>query len=720
MGRRPSLISLLFAVSLWLLPASCKTSQPAGPPTSHTPEPEATDANTGQPPADARLADEPPGPRVVEVSLADVGLDASAMDASADPCQDFYQYACGGYMTRTQLPAGRQRISPVDQAAERAVTAVRDLLQRSSASADEPVERALARFHGACMAEDAVEQAGLTGLDEVSAALTALRKDRDKDWTSALLALHRIGIFAGFSLRVEPSPKPGEGQVLVIDGASLGLPSRAHYLSSDDDMKRMRRAYRDHVQAVFAMTGAKKKRARQAAAGVLHIETELARWSATASERRRPAGWFSTVPREQLQRLLPKIDWAVYLRELGRPESDPVQVFSTEYLSNVATFMRKSGAQRFADYLRWRLLDEMTPVLSAQFVAARASFDRQLAGADGPAESGPRWRHCAAVTDRALGPLVARQYVARHFADTERQAATEAVEAIRRGLLERVAGHGWLSQPAQARTRAKLEAMRLDIGRPDSWAPVDLPTWPEDAGLATMALAVRSQSVRAHLARVGTRPAAQPWLSSTHHANGYYQPMENRLVLTAALLQPPVFAARAPRPVQLGSLALLAGHELVHAIDDVGQGYDASGVRSPGWTADDRNGYRQRADCFVAANVGAQPAADKPLVRTHSLREDLADVGGVLSAWQAHQSAASATGSTTLADGLDGDRQFFVSVAQSACEKRAAGAARRIWGGRSIGRKRVNQTLAQVPGFAETFACTADAPMRAQPVCPLW
>lgn len=651
-----------------------------------------------------------------QVSLADVGLDARAMDASTDPCVDFYQYACGGFTGRKDALAGRY--SRIDELEQHTLERVRELLEQRAAS--DP----LARVYRQCMDSAAVEQAGLTGLDDL---LSAIRGSTRREHLGPVLAkLHRHGVWAGFKLGVERSPGDPSRAILVLQDAELGLPTRQHYLASGAESERLRRAYREHVQRIFRLAGASRREAEKAGKEVLRIESELARVAETSVAGRRVDGWYREVSRAHLQTTAGVLDWPAHLAALGWPEDAPIALVSDEYLSRVNALVRAHGAKGFARYLEWRLLDQLTSALPPAFLAEKLAFQATLQARE-PAAL-PRWRVCVAAVDQAFGDLVARAYTDAHFAESERHAAGLLIDALRQALVERVSERSWLGDMAKAAARAKLQGLVMALGDDAATPPTtradDATSSTADdtlvrATFAATILSARARAVRRQLAHdASTRPSARLF---AHRVDGFYDARHNRLALSAALLAPPLFASGRPHAVNLGALATIAGHQLIHAIDDLGQAFDATGAARPAWQPADQRGYRAKARCLARAYHGGVPANNPPLTRTQDMREDIADLGGLTIAYRAFAQAHAAAGERLIADGLDETKLFFLAAAQTSCEVERDDARVPV-AGRSSARVRLNRALAQMPAFADAFQCRSDAPMRAaEPdICDIW
>lgn len=702
------------------------TDPSADPSADPSDRPRASDGSSANP-ADGPAAVAPPPPR----TLADIGLDQSAMDPSADPCQDFHQYACGGWLTRTAVPVGRRAFSRLDELSGRITSDLRALLEQAGKQPDASGAKGLlGRFYNRCMDLSGLQRAGLTGVRELLDSAADL--PRRRVYAETLAQLHRHGIWAGFSLRIEPADTEPRVYRLVLDNGALGLPDRRHYLDPDKAMERMRRGYLEHVQRVLELAGDSRKSARKAARRVLRLETELARASTTATAQRRASAWYTEISREDLGRLTRRFDWDAYWKALGRADGARVALTSREYMARVGALMGTSNTQSWRDYLRWRILDQTTPALPVGFARARAEWAVALGTSSGPEPA--RWQYCVQATDSALGWALARLYLDSHFNAERRLAATTAVAAMSRSLAARIATLPWLGEPGKKAAQRKLQTLAMELGQPASWARFDLSDLERrigaDTPLAGIWLAGLAWSVDRGLQRIGQNPGqVRPdWRTYPHRVDGYYEPRENLLVASAGLLQAPLLEPGSAPSVNLGALSMLVGHELIHSVDDVGAYYDHTGAREPWWTAADSRSYGQRAACLSQAHYGPTPAADKPLVRSQGLREDIADIGGLLVAFDAHQSlvaTSEAEAARPTVAGLDVDRQFFVAAGQATCESLAAEdaetpAERPRWGQRSRAKERVNRAMAQVPGFASSFQCPAGTPMNPPKRCSIW
>lgn len=641
-----------------------------------------------------------------QVSLADVGLDPTAMDKGTAACDDFYRYACGGWSSRA-MPS-KPIVTSMDALRVHTDQQLRRLLEAaSSPKANGTGQAALGQFYAACMDEPAIERARLVGLKPL---LQVLRRRNGKpDATAAISALHNIGIWAGFSSRLEPASSSPKTTVWLLDSGTLGLPNRRHYTSGEASMQRLRRKYRHHVARIFQLAGHGKQKARRMASNVLSVEIELARAMPTTVERRRTTDWYELIDPVSIGHRSNAIDWTQYARSLGRTDTVQFAVTSKRYLARVMRLIRRRSGKPWRHYLQWRLLDESIPLLPRAFAAERAAFDTQSLGR-APSLTA-RWRTCVRLTDNAFGEQLSRDYAQKHFPDPHRRAARALLSAMVRALRQRLDAQVWMSEQATEQSQNKLAALDIHVGATEPRTPLAPPK--TRGGLLEQTFDARR--------RTTARALSGSWTSErAHQVDGFYDPQRNRLWLSAGLLQAPIFAPQRGHAVAFGALALIGGHQLIHSIDDLGARFDATGAARSSWNEDDIRAYRQRATCVIDAAVGIQPAHNPPLMRTHAIREDIADIGGLRLAWDAYKNAASRAPVAPIADGLAPDQQFFVAAAQSLCEHASTQGHQHSVAWRSSARDRINRAISQMSGFKPAFQCTDNSPMVANATCDLW
>ncbi|MEO7595071.1 MAG: M13 family metallopeptidase, partial [Byssovorax sp.] len=476
--------------SALLLAAAC---EPQPPETPRSPAPPVTTV-TATAPATAPAA----GPRVKAVDLAAVGLDADALDRRADPCQDFYQFTCGGWIEKAQIPADRPLTSRGFVAiTERNEEALRKILEEARARPDaDPISQKIGAFYGTCMDEAAVERAGLDG---IAPLLTSIKNVKDKTTLLAALSeLHRRQIWALFSVEDEQDFKDASKEIVELDQSGLGLPDRDSYFRKDDKSQKIRATYQEHVEKMLGFAGFKGKDAKKAAEDILALETALAQASKTRVERRDPAGMYNKIDLPGIAKAAPAVDWKAYFKSIGLPGVNDVNVTHVAFFEKVNELVETTRPAVWKSYLTWHVLRSSSQLLPR---AVQDEAFRMEAAITGQKEQRARWKKCVAATDASLGELLAQPFVKTRFSPAAKEAMERYVAEISRAFAEQVTRLDWMDAATQKRAMEKLSKMAYLVGYPGKWRSYDFAVEPKSWWKT--GLAARAFDQQNRLGRVG-------------------------------------------------------------------------------------------------------------------------------------------------------------------------------------------------------------------------
>lgn len=673
----------------------------------------AVTSNAPAPQAPATAA--PPAKPIQQRSLADVGLDATKIDRNADPCQDFYRYACGAWLDRTEIPKDKPQYGTFNLIYDRNEALLRGILEGAAKDpGSDPVLQKIGAFYGACMDEPAIERAGTSALAPLF-AITSKVKD-PRSLIEAIGQLHATGIKVLFSFHPTQDKKDATQMIAQIGQAGLGLPDRDYYLGDDEDKRALRDAYLAHVESLFALSGKPSAAAKQAAANTMAIETALAATHKTRVELRDEQGTYNRIDRDGLAKLAP-LPWDVYFARLGRPDVRAINTVSVPYVEGFSKLsIRFTGAQ-WRDYLDAHILIETAPALPKRFVDESFELARKLTGQK---EQRPRWKRCISYVDRNLGELLAQPYVATAFAGESKQAALVLTEGITQAFASNLDAVQWMDPATRDKARTKLSKMLSLIGYPDHFRSYDYTVLPEQF-TATSIAAARFET-QYQLSRIGKPVDRREWQLTPPTVNAYYDPQLNEMCFPAGILQPPFYDVKASIPVNFGAIGMVIGHELTHGFDDQGSQYDGDGNLSGWWPEHVRDGFESRTQCVADYYGRYEPLPGVKQNGRLTLGENIADMGGVKLAFAAYRAARSGAAVQQLADGFTEDQQFFLAVGQGWCTKSSPELERmRVTvDPHSSPRFRVIGALSSLPEFGEAFQCAPDTPMRPAQTCRVW
>ena len=662
-------------------------------------------------------APQPPPPAVVVKTLADVGLDGTAIDRNTDPCVDFDKFACGSWMKRTEIPGDEsawvRSFSEIDKRNE---TDLRKILEESASGARSgAVAKQLGDYYGACMDESAVEAAGRRPIESWFAKA---HKVRDPKSLATLLGeLHKHQIWALFDVSAAQDYKDATKMIGYLDQNGLGLPDRDYYTRDDDTSKQLRAKYQEHVRRTMKLAGMTDAKAKRAAADVMAIETALAKESKTNVERRDPKGLYNKIDRSGLAEHAPDFPWDTYFAALGFPAIHEINVTSIPFFDGLNALVKSTRPEALRNYLQWHIVRASSSALAKAFVDERFTMQSAL---EGQTEQRPRWKRCVAATDAAMGELLAQAFVDLRFAGDSKAAAVSMVKAIGKAFEAEVAGLDWMDAGTKQRSLDKLHQMAYLIGYPDVWKSYDFPI--DRKSYAANVLAARAFETARDLAKIGKPVDRSEWQMSPPTVNAYYDPQFNHMVFPAGILQPPFYSKDAAIAVNLGGIGMVMGHELTHGFDDEGSQFDGDGNLKNWWAPAVNARFKTKTTCVAEQYDRFEPLPGLHVNGQLTLGENIADLGGVKLAFSAYRALRRGSADTIVADGFSEDQQFFLAHAQAWCGNVREEYLRKLvqTNPHSPFQYRVNGPLSNLNEFGEAFHCAVGAPMRPAKTCAVW
>jgi putative endopeptidase len=640
------------------------------------------------------------------------GVWVKSIDTATRPCDDFYQYANGAWLSSEKIPGEYPAWSGFAEIYERNLTVLKAILEEAAADAKAPkgsVSQKVGDFYAAGMDEASIEKAGLgplaSRLERISGLKTA------GDLAAELGRMHLEAEIAGFTFGVGQDDKESTAYIAQLAQGGLGLPDRDYYTKDDAESKQLREAYRKHVARMLELAGDTPQAAARGAQVVLALETRLAKASMTLVEQRDPNAIYHKMSRTELAAKAAGFDWPAYFSAVGLPSGEQsVVVRQPAFFKELGVMTRSVPMSEWKVYLRWHQIHSAAPFLSKALVDENfAFFGKTLSGTP---EQRPRWKRVLDNTDQSLGEGLGQLYVARAFSPDAKRKALELVGNLRAALRERIAGLEWMSAETRKKAVAKLDAFTVKIGYPDTWRDYSALEITRASYLGNVLAADVFESRRA-LAKLGKPVDRTEWGMSPPTVNAYYNPQLNEIVFPAGILQPPFFDPLADDAVNYGAIGMVIGHEMTHGFDDQGCQYDADGNLKNWWTDADTKAYGARQKLVVNQYDGYKPLADQAINGELTLGENIGDLGGLKIAFAAFQKSLEGKPRPAPIDGFTAEQRFFLGYAQSwrTLIRPEALRVQLNTDPHSPARYRVIGPLSDLPEFAEAFSCGAGNPM---------
>ncbi len=652
---------------------------------------------------------------VETTTLAAVGLDAAALNRDMSPCDDFFEFACGGWIANTEIPSDKAVYGRFHQISDRNEAALHSVLESArDGKLESPVAEKIGAYYGTCMDEEAVESAGYTAIKPMLKIAGSVRNAKSLD--AAIRALHKGGISVLFDIEATPDFIDATKMIGALSQGGLGLPDRDYYLKDDERSKEIRKAYVDHMTAMFGLIGWSKSKAAKGAADVLAVETALAEVTMSRVDRRDPENVYHKIDRTGVEKLVPTFDWSAYFSAVGVPDIKEITVDSEAFFARINTIRGEVNPSAWKSYLSWHIVHAAAALLPQAFVDENFKLAQVTSGAK---VLPPRWKRCIASTDSALGELLAQPYLERMFTPAAKEGADAMVQGITSAFGKVVTGLDWMSDETKEKALGKLATVNPMFGYPDKWKSYD---WEVTNNYAANAMTSHSYDKARDLAKIGKTYDRSEWFMSPQTTNAYYNPQANQMVFPAGILQPPFYSETAHVPVNLGAMGMIVGHELTHGFDDSGAKFDGDGNMNDWWAEADLKKFEERGECVVQQYSAYKPLEDLNLNGKLTLGENIADIGGVKLAFMAYREMLANADKQLIADGYTEDQQFFMAVGQAWCSKSRDEIARMraVTDPHSPPNFRVLGALSNSPEFSEAFSCEKGSTMNPVNTCSVW
>lgn len=633
------------------------------------------------------------------------GIDLKNMDNSVRPQDDFFQYACGGWMKNNPLPAAYSRYGSFDVLGEdnnkRINGILTELLEKTYPAGT--VERKLSDLYKLAMDEKRRDAEGVTPLKPI---LNKLEKAKSvKDLFAIQLSLIPYGDSEFFDLYIGADQKNAKMNIINVMQGGTTLGQKEYYLDSDPATVEIREAYKKHVVRMFKMFGFSEKAAEAKMKNVLKLETELAKVSKSNTELRDPEANYNKMTLDEFNKRYPNVQISKLLGASGINPADAKEVVvgQTEFMAGADKLIASLTPAEYRDYMEWGQIMSAAGYLSDE--VAQANFDFFGKTMSGRKENHPLWKRATGQVESQMGQALGKIYVGKYFPASSKERMKTLVANLQKALRKRIAAQDWMSEETKKNAYDKLDAFYVKIGYPDKWVDMkNLNIDPAKSYYQNIEECRRFWNKWTVANKIGKSVDKDEWQMYPQTVNAYYDPTTNEICFPAGILQKPFFDPSADDAFNYGAIGVVIGHEMTHGFDDQGRHYDKNGNMNDWWTANDGDNFNKRADMYADFFSKIKVLPDLNANGRFTLGENLADHGGLQVAFEAYKDATKDAPLETI-DGLTPDQRFFIAYSEvwAANITEAEIRQRTKSDPHSLGRWRVNGALPHINMWYDAF-----------------
>ena len=633
------------------------------------------------------------------------GIATANLDQSVRPADDFYQFACGGWMKNNPLPAAYSRYGSFDKLGEnnnKRINAILDELKNANYEAGS-VERKLSDLYK--LAIDSVRR-NKEGVSPLMPIIERMEKAKNVEQLFDIqLSLAKYGNDEFFVSYYGTDRKNSKQNILNIRQGGLTLRQKSYYLDEDEATIDRREAYKKHIVRMFTLFGFSEKAAQQKMQNIMKLETTLAKASKAPAELRDPEANYHRMSRADFNGRYPnvKLDRQLAASGIDKKYVEELVVGQPEFMDAANGLIGSLTADEYRDYMEWGQIMDGVSYLSDDVIAANFDFFGKTMS--GRKEDYPLWKRATQQVEGVMGQALGKIYVEKYFPASSKERMVTLVKNLQKALSERIDEQDWMSQETKKNAQEKLGTFYVKIGYPDKWDDISgLSIDPEKSYYDNMLECSRFWQAFMLDKTLGKPVDRDQWGMTPQTVNAYYNPTTNEICFPAGILQPPFFDASADDAFNYGAIGVVIGHEMTHGFDDSGRNYDKDGNMKDWWTKEDAKKFNEKADLCDNFFSAIKVLPDLNANGRFTLGENLADHGGLQVAYTAFKNATK-NSKPADKDGYTADQRFFMAYAG-------------VWAGNitdeeirnrtksdphSLGRWRVNGALPHIDAWYEAF-----------------
>ncbi len=629
-------------------------------------------------------------------------IDLANFDNTVAAGEDFYQYACGGWMANNPLTPEYARYGIFDQLDKENQEKLKALIEELNANVQEPgsVGEKIQIMYALGLDTTKRNAEGAAPVMEQIAAIKAISNMDELSAMVGKMHVESSSPFFGFGIGADQ--KNSTMNLLRFSQGGLSMGDRDYYLLDDESSVKIRAAYREYINKLFVLAGYSPEEAAAAADKVLALETKIAEVSVDRATRRDVHKNYNKMTVKEFKKNYGFINWDIFFNEVGIKNSTELNASQKPFFEGMTKMMKKVSLNDQKEYLVFKLLNAASNYLSDEFVQANFAFYGKAM--QGREELQPLWKRSLAVVNGSLAEAFGQMYVEKYFPASSKEKMLEMVSNLQAALGERINALEWMSDETKAKAQEKLGTFIVKVGYPDKWKDYTALEIKNDSYWANIC----RSNIFSHnemMEREGQPVDRTKWGMSPQTVNAYYNPTTNEICFPAAILQPPFFNPNADDAVNYGGIGVVIGHEMTHGFDDQGRNYDKDGNISGWWTAEDEAKFNERAQVLVEQFNKIIVIDTVHADGAFTLGENIADQGGLLISYQAYMNTLKDKPVPADIDGFNHNQRFYLGYANLWAQNvRPQEILRRTKTDvHSLGKWRVNGALRNIDGFYEAF-----------------